>query len=104
MPKDKSSSKPKRPAKKKAGGDCPSAPCAPRCEGYRRYGGAFTLGPVRWEQCHNTATVLLTIEQNGEILKDSPACAECWEEGRKAGIKQIEAKPILANVKDEPWR
>jgi len=41
--------------------------------------------------------VLLTIEQNGEILKDSPACAECWEEGRKAGIKQIEAKPVPAN-------
>jgi hypothetical protein len=27
MPKDKTSSKPKRPTKKKAGGDCPSAPC-----------------------------------------------------------------------------
>lgn len=69
-------------------------PSAPRCEGHRRYGGAFTLGPVKWEQCRNTATVLLTVEQNGQILKDSPACAECWEEGRRAGIKQIDAKPI----------
>lgn len=65
-----------------------------RCDGWRRYGGAFTLGPVKWEQCKNDATVLLTIEQDGEVLKDSPACAECWKEGREKGIKQLEAKPI----------
>ena len=65
-----------------------------RCEGWRRYGGAFTLGRPQWEQCKSDAVVLLTVEQDGKVLKDSPACADCWKEGQKAGIKQIEAKPI----------
>lgn len=73
-----------------------SAKKAPRCEGWRRHGGAFTFGPVRWEQCRNDAVVLLTVEQGGEVLKDSPACAVCWEEGRSRGIKQLDAKPIPA--------
>ena len=65
-----------------------------RCEGWRRYGGAFTLGPPRWKQCKNDAEFLLTIEQDGEILKDSPACMECWKEGIEKGIKQISAVPV----------
>jgi hypothetical protein len=30
-----------------------------RCEGWRRYGGAFTLGPVHWEQCEAQGIVRL---------------------------------------------
>lgn len=65
-----------------------------RCQGWRRHGGAFSHGPVQWEQCSNPAIVLLTVEQDGQITKDSPACAVCWEEGRSLGIKEIEVKPI----------
>ncbi len=36
-----------------------------RCEGWRRYGGAFTLGSPRWEQCGNDATVMLEITHPG---------------------------------------
>lgn len=71
------------------------APPLPQCDGRRRYGGAFTLGPPRWEQCTNAATVLLTLEQDGETLTDSPACATCWAESRQTGLKQIDAKPII---------
>ena len=50
-----------------------------KCEGYRRYGGAFTLGPVRWEQCKSKATVKLTFLEDGKY-KTLPACNECWKE------------------------
>lgn len=70
-----------------------------RCDGWRRHGGAFTIGRPVWSQCENDATVLLTIEQEGKVLTDSPACAECWAEGIERGIKQLSAKPI---TKDTP--
>ncbi len=71
--------------------------CSPRCEGFRRYGGAFTLGPVRWEQCRETATVMLTVKQDGET-QTLPACPTCWEEARNTkGITVTDAKPIAAN-------
>lgn len=65
-----------------------------RCEGWRRYGGAFNFGPPRWVQCANNAIVLLTVEQDGQITRDSPACSHCWEEGISRGIKQIAATPL----------
>lgn len=64
-----------------------------RCEGQRRYGGAFSLGPVHWEQCSNDATVMLTVEQDGETTT-LPGCNQCWTECIENGLKVIEAKPI----------
>ena len=63
-----------------------------RCEGYRRYGGAFTLGPVRWEQCKNDAAVTLTVEQ--ETTERMRACMECWNEAKERGIKIHGAEPL----------
>lgn len=63
-----------------------------RCEGWRRYGGAFTLGPVRWEQCKNDATVTLTVEQ--ETTERMPACMECWREAQERGIKIHASEPL----------
>ena len=67
----------------------------PRCEGWRRYGGAFTFGPVRWEQCKNLAVVTLTVVQDG-ITQDMPACMVCWQEALSNGIKVEAAVPIAA--------
>jgi hypothetical protein len=68
-------------------------PRATRCEGYRRYGGAFTLGPVRWEQCPENAIVTLTVEQPGGSAV-FPACAICWKEAVEKKIKILKAQPI----------
>jgi hypothetical protein len=55
-----------------------------QCEGYRRTGGAFTIGPVKWEQCPNDAVVKLTVLQdpNDEDSETAvfPACLKCWKE------------------------
>lgn len=67
----------------------------PQCEGMRRYGGAFTLGPVRWVPCENPATVTLRVVQDGKA-ETLPACQTCWEEAIDNGIKITDAKPIGA--------
>ena len=64
-----------------------------RCEGYRRHGGAFTLGPVRWEQCKNEATVNLDIKQDGD-RGVMPACHECWLEAVEKSVIIYYATPI----------
>lgn len=66
-----------------------------RCEGWRRYGGAFTFGPVRWEQCKNDAVVNLKVRQEGEV-QEMPGCMECWNEAieNSGKIEILEAKPI----------
>lgn len=65
-----------------------------QCEGWRRHGGAFTLGPVTWKQCTNPATVLLTVEQEQQ-RQTLPACPICWKEAAEnKDIKVIEAKPV----------
>lgn len=51
-----------------------------QCEGMRRFGGAFSLGPVQWKQCENEATVMLTVKQKGEKVGEFPACPTCWQE------------------------
>lgn len=61
-----------------------------RCEGYRRYGGAFSFGPPQWRQCTNHASVMIHVEQDGN--NDSyPSCFECIDEilthGNQYGIK-----------------
>jgi hypothetical protein len=66
-----------------------------KCEGMRRYGGAFTLGVPQWVPCENDAIATLRILQgNGEPV-DIPACEECWKEALTyPGMKIMEAKPI----------
>lgn len=64
-----------------------------RCAGYRRYGGAFTLGPVRWEQCKENATVMLKIEQDGKV-DDLPGCQECWKEAQEKRLRILEVTPL----------
>lgn len=70
-----------------------------RCEGWRRNGGAFTFGPVKWSQCENNATVILEVVQ--EEVEQLPACMVCWQEAIEKGIKINHAKPIQP-VKDKP--
>lgn len=68
-----------------------------RCEGYRRSGDAFNLGPVRWEQCGNDAAVSLTVllkpEQDG-TEHNFPVCQECWQEAIQNEIPIHQVKPI----------
>jgi hypothetical protein len=65
-----------------------------QCSGYRRRGGAFTFGPVTWEQCPNTGMVMLTVKQeDGETTE--PACAKCWQECIDTGVTIVDVKPIL---------
>lgn len=65
-----------------------------RCEGWRRYGGAFTLGPVHWEQCKEEATVILNLKQKGKV-QELPSCSTCWAEAmHHPEIRVIDAIPI----------
>lgn len=64
-----------------------------RCEGWRRHGGAFTLGPVHWEQCASQGAVILTIS-NGKEIKTLPACKKCWEECIENKLNIIKVTPI----------
>ena len=65
-----------------------------RCEGWRRRGGAFTLGPVTWAQCDNDAVVMITAKQKGEDVKTFPACMECWNEALQFKIEILEVVPL----------
>lgn len=65
-----------------------------QCEGWRRYGGAFTFGPVKWEQCRENATVMVTIKQGAEDVKTLPACDHCLRECQTTTgikVKKVEA-------------
>jgi len=64
-----------------------------RCEGYRRYGGAFSFGPAQWVQCKEDATVTLEVEQGGNT-ETLPACVTCWNEAIENKLNIIEARPI----------
>lgn len=68
-----------------------------RCEGWRRYGGAFTLGPVKWVRCEEDAIVVLEVQQ-GEVQK-IPSCVKCWNEAKENGIKILSADIIAPNAK-----
>jgi hypothetical protein len=67
-----------------------------RCQGWRRYGGMFTFGPVRWVQCKNKGVALLTTynSDNGEIQKPKPACVDCWIECIESEVLIIKAVQI----------
>lgn len=64
-----------------------------RCEGWRRHGGAFSLGPVSWHQCENNATVMLTVKQNDET-QTLPSCQTCWAEVIENKIEITASRPI----------
>ena len=66
-----------------------------RCEGWRRNGGAFAFGPVKWCQCKEEAIVLITFEQGKEKKTTLPACKVCWEDCISAkNIKILDVRPI----------
>lgn len=67
-----------------------------RCEGWRRNGGAFTLGPVKWEQCKNDAIAIIKVVQDGKA-EDFPACSICWKECIDKGIEIKGAQPVVAD-------
>lgn len=69
------------------------AKSAVRCEGWRRNGGAFTLGPVTWKQCEENATVMLKFKRDGKV-QTLPGCQTCLNECIETGLEIIEAKPI----------
>lgn len=66
---------------------------ARRCQGWRRYGGAFSFGPIKWVQCKERATVMLCFERDGKT-ETLPACPKCWQECIDTGLKILSAKPI----------
>jgi len=61
-----------------------------KCQGYRRRGGAFTLGPVEWEQCDDVPEVMLTIEGKEPM----PACKTCWKECIENNLKITKVEPL----------
>ena len=67
------------------------------CGGQRRYGGAFSLGPVRWEACREKPIVLLTFKQDGKT-DTLPACSKCWAECIENGITITKAVPLVEEV------
>lgn len=69
-----------------------------RCEGWRRYGGAFTLGPVTWKQCKENGSVMLMVKQDNEV-KTMPACQTYWQECIDNKVEIIKAKPLGQNRK-----
>ena len=69
-----------------------------RCEGWRKYGGMMTLGPVVWRQCENDATVMLEVEQEG-VRQTLPGCAVCWQEAIDSGITILNVYPINSEGK-----
>lgn len=74
-----------------------------RCKGYVRTGGAFTLGPVKWEQCNHDAVVILTINYGDGPHEKYPACAGCWDNVRKGldpNSKLVDAEPITSEEGD----
>jgi hypothetical protein len=65
-----------------------------RCEGWRRKGGAFTLGPTKWSQCENQSVVMLRVKQETE--EELSACMECWKEAIERGINIFDSRPLTA--------
>ncbi len=68
-----------------------------KCEGYRRSGGVFTFGPVKWVQCENTATVKIKFKQRDEPIDTLPACNDCWQECIKGkNVNILSVTPITS--------
>jgi len=72
-----------------------------RCEGFIRHGGAFTFGPVRWNQCEAEADVMLTVIQDG-AEQNFPACFSCWKRAVDWPLIEVkEARPLLPAEKEQ---
>lgn len=71
---------------------------AKQCEGWRRIGGAFTLGPVHWKQCNRDASVMLTVKQDGKT-ETLPSCVICWNEAMEKGIPVLKVTPLSKEAK-----
>lgn len=76
-----------------------------QCEGYRRRGGIFTFGSVKWERCQNEGVVLLTVQYvryaasrpdgKDDVTKALPACNDCWKECKaNEEIRILAVEPI----------
>jgi hypothetical protein len=64
-----------------------------KCKGFRRYGGVFSLGPVKWEQCKATPTVMIKVKN---VKETQPACNHCWQELIDSDEQEIESvEPIV---------
>lgn len=63
-----------------------------RCEGWRRTGGAFTFGPVKWEQCAKEAIVMLKVRQEKE--EELHSCLDCWNECKENNIEILGVEPL----------
>jgi len=65
-----------------------------QCEGYRRYGGAFSFGPPTWQRCVNAALVSLTVRQKS-VTEVLPACNVCWKEAlENKGVEVLNVMPL----------
>lgn len=62
-----------------------------KCAGERRYGGAFTLGPVRYEACDGEPVAFLRVEG---LPEPQPACLRCWRELGSEGVKHEVLGPV----------
>ena len=64
------------------------------CEGFRKHGSMFTLGPITWKQCEDEAVVLIEVKQDG-VIASFPACNTCWKEAiSNKGIEIISTVPL----------
>ena len=65
-----------------------------QCEGWRRSGGAFSFGPVKWEQCKKDAVVELVVIQDKKETT-IPSCMICWDKAMgNDKIKIKHAEPL----------
>jgi len=71
-----------------------------RCEGWTRYGGAFTFGPVIWKQCENEGVVMVKFIDKGEE-RNLPACMECWQKCIDNKLQILEVVPLIETKNDQ---
>jgi len=71
-----------------------------RCQGWRRYGGVFTIGIPVWEQCKEVGTVMIKFKDEKGV-RQLPACPHCWKETMKQeGLKILSVTPILPETEN----
>lgn len=67
------------------------------CGGMRRYGGAFSFGPVQWVKCDQKPTVVIQIKQEEGLVENVPACTQCWKECIDKKMNILKVEPIIQN-------
>jgi len=78
-----------------------------KCEGWTRYGGAFTLGFPEWRQCENDAVVMISGTQSkcdGTSKKEKfnmPACMDCWIKAESTNHMMIKKVLPIKEVTNE---